>query len=427
MRIALMTNNYKPVMGGVPISIERLKKGLESLGHEVTVFAPSYSGQDMEENVFRYATWLENIFGGIVLPNTQDPAIEKEFRNKPYDVIHVHHPILIGQTAVYLSRKYKIPLVFTYHTRYEQYFHYVSVVQKIKKEAMLCNKAGNPTLRAKLSQKLLYVMQDKMTPGYIRHFVKQCDFIFAPTMSMQNYLQETCNISESKIAILPTGLPEEAYHAKEEDILHIREAYQAMDIPLLVSVSRMSHEKNVSFLLEAIAKVKQQYAKPFRVLMIGDGPQRKEYEDLCQNKGIEDIVVFTGKVPNEKITPFYGAADAFVFASKTETQGIVIIEAMAGATPVYALEATGVSDVVAEGINGRLCQENQDDFANMLLHFLNGQEKNEEMSRQAYHTALAFREEAVAARAVHLYNKVIASKEEKAHNEKHVSWRNAFQ
>ena len=113
MRIALMTNNYKPFMGGVPISIERLKNGLEALGHQVTVFAPTYEEQVEEENVFRYATCMKKFIGGIVLPNPFDKRIEEEFKKRNFDIIHVHHPMLIGRTAVYLSRKYNIPLTFT--------------------------------------------------------------------------------------------------------------------------------------------------------------------------------------------------------------------------------------------------------------------------------------------------------------------------
>ena len=150
MRIALMTNNYKPIVAGVPISIERLARGLEELGHEVTIFAPTYkerrtmrqltgrraagkwrfeavhaqTGSERggeEENVFRYSTCLNRFVGGIVLPNPFDIRIEREFKEHCYDIIHVHHPMLIGRTAVHLSRKYQIPLVFTYHTRYEHY------------------------------------------------------------------------------------------------------------------------------------------------------------------------------------------------------------------------------------------------------------------------------------------------------------------
>ena len=125
-----MTNNYRPMTGGVPISIERLAKGLMEQGHQVTVFAPSYpdwkgeEGAFSEETVFRYHTLLQHFIGGIVLPDPMDLRIEREFQKKNFDIIHVHHPMLIGKTACYLSRKYQIPLFFTYHTRYEQYLKY---------------------------------------------------------------------------------------------------------------------------------------------------------------------------------------------------------------------------------------------------------------------------------------------------------------
>ena len=92
-------------MGGVPISIERLKRGLEAQGHQVTVFAPTYEEQEQEENVFRYATCMKHFIGGIVLPNPFDMRIEKEFRRQQFDIIHVNHPMLIGRMAVYLSKK----------------------------------------------------------------------------------------------------------------------------------------------------------------------------------------------------------------------------------------------------------------------------------------------------------------------------------
>ena len=146
MKIALMTNNYKPFMGGVPISIERLKKGLEVLGHQVTVFAPTYEEQVEEENVFRYATCMRKFIGGIVLPNPFDRRIEEEFQKHDFDIIHVHHPMLIGRTAVYLSRKYNVPLAFTYHTRYEQYVECYTGLKLIERLTPLYLRAGNEGL-----------------------------------------------------------------------------------------------------------------------------------------------------------------------------------------------------------------------------------------------------------------------------------------
>ena len=116
MRIAMLTNNYKPFVGGVPISIERLADGLRMLGHVVYIFAPSYENEEEEEFVIRYKVRQKMTAGGTVVPKLFDLEIERKFRELNFDLIHVHHPMMMGYTALYLSRRYGIPLVFTYHT-----------------------------------------------------------------------------------------------------------------------------------------------------------------------------------------------------------------------------------------------------------------------------------------------------------------------
>ena len=383
MRIALMTNNYKPIMGGVPISIERLARGLEALGHEVTIFAPTYKEYSMEENVFRYATLMKRFIGGIVLPNPFDARIEQEFRKKSYDIIHVHHPMLIGRTAVRLSRKFHIPLVFTYHTRYEQYAR--------------CYTKGICRL-------------DKVMPLYLHTFLKHCSFVFAPTAGMDQYLTDICHVPRERTGILPTGIERENFQVNAEQAAQIRRLYSAEEMPLLLTVSRMAGEKNVAFLLESLARMKTLYGKPFRMLFVGDGPDREALEKHSLQLGLRENVVFTGTIPNERISVYFKAADAFLFASKTETQGIVVLEAFAGGTPVIAVRASGVEDLVDDGTNGILTQEDTEEYASRVAEFLNGActYDTEEMSKNAYQKATLYREEAVALKAVHYYNSVIA-------------------
>lgn len=390
MRIALMTNNYKPVVGGVPISIERLSRGLKELGHEVTIFAPTYKEQREREtkdgaeegNVFRYSTCLNHFIGGIVLPNPFDLRIEREFRKHRYDVIHVHHPMLIGRTAVYLSRKYHIPLVFTYHTRYEQYVRsYTKGILKM----------------------------DRVMPLYLRSFLRHCDFVFAPTAGMQDYLTDTCKVWPEKTGVLPTGIERENFDIDPKAGGKIRSQYGAEKIPFLLTVSRMAAEKNVAFLLESLVQVKERYGKPFRMLMVGDGPDREALQKRSQELGLGEIVVFAGAVPNEEIAPYFKAADAFLFASRTETQGIVVLEAFAGATPVIAVRATGVEDLVDDGINGILTKEDPREYAEKVTEFLNhAAAAGPQMSVNALQKGILYREEAVALKAVHYYNSVIA-------------------
>ena len=403
MRIALMTNNYKPFLAGVPISIERLAIGLEQLGHEVTVFAPTYKEQVEETNCFRYRTLSHKFVGGIVLPNPLDSRIEKEFKKRRYDIIHVHHPMLIGRTAIYLSQKYNIPLVFTYHTRYEQYLCYSKGIQRLQNGA-----ERNTTAIDRIEKKLLYGIQEKLVPAYLHSFLKHCSHVFAPTAGMKDYLMETCNYPCEQIDVLPTGIEQRNFEVTEEQKMNIRKKYNAEDIPLFLTVSRMAHEKNVSFLLKSIALLKQKLNKPFRVLIVGDGPQKTEYEETCKLLGIEEEVNFTGNVLNEEIPPYFSAADAFIFASKTETQGIVVLEAFAGSTPVIAVDATGVSDLVEDGVNGFLCPEEIDVFAQKILDFIMYQSIADTLSKGAERTAQEFRQEAVALKAIQLYNRVIA-------------------
>jgi len=350
MRIALMTNNYKPMLGGVPISIERLARGLEAQGHQVTIFAPTYkrkNGVPMQDepNVVRYAVCMNHFIGGIVLPNPFDPRIEEEFKKNTYDIIHVHHPMLIGRTAVYLSRKYNIPLTFTYHTRYEQYLKYYT--------GKICS-------------------FDHFMAAYLHTFLKHCDFVFAPTLGIQQYLVERCRMAPERTGILPTGIEKENFEVGRAQSDEIRRKYGAEKMPMLLTVSRMAHEKNVGFLLESLARVKELYGRPFRVVMAGGGPDRKALQERSVRLGLEDIVVFTGEIPNEQTAPYFKAADGFIFASKTETQGIVVLEAFAGAAPVIAVRASGVEDLVEDGVNGILAEENVEEYAKKLTEFLEG-------------------------------------------------------
>ena len=345
----------------------------------MTVFAPTYEEQVEEENVFRYATCMKKFIGGIVLPNPFDKRIEEEFKKRNFDIIHVHHPMLIGRTAVYLSRKYNIPLTFTYHTRYEQY------VECYTKSKLI----------------------EKLTPLYLRAFLKHCHFVFAPTQGMKDYLVEVCKLYPERIGILPTGIEDANFQVQEEETAKIREQYQSQNMPLLITVSRMAQEKNVEFLLKSLALFKRRWGKPFRMLMIGDGPDRETYERTAADLGLAEEIRFTGKIPNQEIAPYFAAADGFLFASKTETQGIVILEAFAGKTPVIAVEASGVKDIVKSGYNGILTEEDTEQFAGELASFLENGQIRKRMEVCAGQSALAYREEAVALRAIHYYNSVI--------------------
>ncbi len=402
MKIAMMTNNYKPYIGGVPISIERLTKALREQGHRVVVFAPKYKylgdGQQ-EEDVVRYSTLSQRFYSNTVLPNPLDPVLEETFARENFDVIHVHHPVLIGKVAARLSQKYNIPLVYTYHTQYEQYLDYAGPIHWLSSGAEKDNLLGR--LRCRSSR----AIKQELAPWYLSGFMRRCHTVIAPTEGMKRTFNMQYGYTyncQADVAVLPTGLNQESYEAAPETVREIRQRYGNGQMPLLVTVSRLGHEKNVPFLLRCMARLKQTLPD-FRLMVIGDGPQREEYMDLCDPLDIRQQICFLGSLPNQEIAAHMAAADCFVFASKTETQGIVILEAMAAKTPVVALRASGVEDLVVEGVSGYLCPEKEDAFTEQLLRVLQNEPLRESLRTGAFEAALQYREDAVAEKAVRIY------------------------
>lgn len=385
MKIAMMTNNYKPFVAGVPISVERLTGGLRKLGHQVVVFAPSYDGQEEEKDVVRYGALLKGVAGGFSVPNHFDPVIEKNFREGNFDLIHVHHPMMIGDTARYLSWKYKVPLVYTYHTRYEQYLHYI----------------GLSGLKG-------------VMPVYLRSRLKHCSLVIAPTPAIRDYL-EGIQIG-APVEVLPTGLSEDSFRPEENRAAYLRERFCEGRNYLFCTVARLAKEKNLEFLIESLWLYKQTAGPCFKLLLIGDGPYRGKLIERVRELGMESEIVFVGQVPNEEIKNYCRASDLFLFTSRSETQGIVLLEAMAAKTPVLALKATGTEDIVVNGENGYMTcvseggqEERREDeriFAGKLMDIL--EKKELSFLRQgAYKSACRYQCSQIARRAESYYRSAL--------------------
>lgn len=337
----MMTNNYLPFIGGVPISIQRLSDGLRREGHHVTVFAPTYQEQMEDHDIMRYHSLIKGVVNGASVPNSFDRRIEQEFMREDFDVIHVHHPMMIGWTAIYLSRKYHVPLVLTYHTRYEQYLHYI---------------------KASCFQRTV--------PFYMKNFMRFCDIVLAPTPLMQNYLYEIgC---KTPVHVLPTGISDDSFHADENAASVLRRRFLGENNEnanyLFCTVARLAREKNLAFLFQVLAarKKKNRQRSDFRFVLVGEGPEEKHLRKLAARLDLEKEIYFAGRVPNEEIKNYCRASDLFLFSSLSETQGIVLLEAMAVGTPVLAVRATGVSDIVVSGVNGFMTDVSETEFGETL-------------------------------------------------------------
>ena len=398
MRIAMMTNNYKPFVGGVPISIERLADSLRDLGHTVYVFAPDYkSPMDDDAYTFRFPTMKHKIAGAIPVPNLIYSYVKKTISTLHIDLIHVHHPWMIGNVAARIGKEFHIPVVFTYHTRYEQYLHY------LKPFGYLQNQAGQGN---RMAASILDFAQRQVIQRYLNNFLEKCDMVFAPTKSIQDYLKPFH--IDTPINIAPTGLPHVCFE-KHIEATDIREKYLQGKQYLFCTVSRLAKEKNLPFLLRGVAAVKEQLGDIFNLLILGDGPEKENLMALSRTLNIDRNVFFVGEVPNQKISSYHQACDLFLFSSKSETQGIVLAEAMAAGTPVVAVHAVGSDDIVKDGVNGFLTEEEESRWAEKVIEAAQP-ENRFKMKKAALKEAQNYRSDTLALYEEMLYNQCICGK-----------------
>jgi glycosyltransferase involved in cell wall biosynthesis len=383
LRVAMFTNNYLPFIGGVPLSIDRLYRWLIQAGNKVKIFAPEYPKpwSDLEDgSVVRCPALFHWRLAGFPVANIFSRRIKAAFTAFECDLVHVHHPFWLGKKGMRLAKKCGLPVVLTYHTRLERYTHYLPFPGTAIKN---------------LTTHLL-----------IKRFANHCDAIITPTPSTEQYLR---NLGVSAlIETIPTGISMGDYDCwTAPEVRELRSRYAATGEPLLISVSRMAKEKNLDFLIDGLAKVKVQMHIPFKCLLVGDGPEKERLEEKAAALGLHEQVVFTGNLPPRDVARCYLAADLFVFASTSETQGMVLIEAMAGGCPVVAVRASGVHDAVRDGYNGLLVAESTESWAKAVANLVADRQQFSVLSENSRAFAEDYSEEKIAEKVLKLYRRVV--------------------
>lgn len=340
MHIAHFTNTYHPVISGVVRSIDTFRRGLVDLGHNVFIFAQDVNDyQDEEPFVFRYPS--------LDLPTSYDfpltipvsPFVDWLIPSLKLDVIHTHHPFLLGRAAAKNAEKDGVPLVFTFHTRYREYSHYVALSQQFVKDAI---------------------------DYWLGQYMEKCHHIVVPSHSIKEMLAEVYGIAD-QVTVVPTGIDLQPFQAA--DAGRIRQERGWGDDTVLISIGRLAEEKNWKRLVAAAGQAFQEHEQA-RLVIIGDGDQKTELAALAQEVGIGQQVEFTGKIPFDEIPFYLKAADLFCFASKTETQGLVTMEALAAGLPVVAVRASGTQDVVEHDGQGLLTDDDTDALAQAISRVL---------------------------------------------------------
>jgi glycosyltransferase involved in cell wall biosynthesis len=378
----------KPFIGGVPISIERLRQGLEHLGDSTQIVAPRYRDQpDREEAVVRVPSLLAmGEKREFRLANIFLARIRKQVRAFRPDVIHLHHPFWLGSLGLFMARQLRIPAIYTYHTRLEHYAHFVPL------PGML--------------------FRNLISHALIKRFANRCDGVIVPTYSTEEYLRMIGVTTPTFVQ--PTGIEYERFQAVEASALDaLRDKLGLGNEKVFISVARLSNEKNIDFMIEAIDRLRKESNVPFRFLMIGDGHQRDRLQKKIDSLELGSYFTLVGAIQPEEMALWYNLGDAFLFASKSETQGMVILEAMSAGLPVVAVRSSGIEDVVRDGLNGYKTPENQARWIEKARQLLENDDLRTELSDKARAFAADYSIEQFARDVRGIYATSLAAREKR--------------
>jgi glycosyltransferase involved in cell wall biosynthesis len=374
----MMTNTYAPMVGGIEESIRSFTVEFEKLGHEVFIVAPECEGVPPDEvGVIRLRAIekFNHSDFSIALPlSSLLPELMKTFMP---DIIHCHHPFWIGDIALRLSSKYHIPLVFTYHTMFEKHMHYLPIQNDGMKRFII----------------------DLFT-GYA-NLVTQ---VIVPSESVREILLERG--VKTPMTVVPTGIDLQKFFKGEGNAIRQRLGIPLDDI-VIGYVGRLAIEKNLEFLGQSVADYLKKDTKA-HFLIGGDGPLKDRIKEIFDEKGVGKQLHLAGVLKDQDLVDCYHAMDVFAFASLSETQGLVLVEAMSAGVPVVAVDAPGVREVVKDGYNGRLIlEENKNNFSEALSWYCKqSQSKIENMKANALATTKEFSIDLCAYRMLKVYQDV---------------------
>ncbi|MDD3003066.1 MAG: glycosyltransferase [Candidatus Shapirobacteria bacterium] len=332
MFIIQITSTYPPSINGVAIGVEKISEELKKKGHYVIVIAPNnFKKNKSKDKIIRYSSVPNPVVKDYPLPLYPNfKKIIKILGNKKPDIIHVHDPFYIGNFAKKMALYYKIPLVFTYHTRYDDYAqNYLRFLPgQIKKKLVM-----------------------KKVDG----FCKDVDLIISNSESIKQELLH--RIPELKVATIPFGLP-----VIPKVNLSKKETRDALNLPkdkkILLVVCRLAKEKNVPLLIKSLKKLNDDYF----LMVVGGGEYQKQLEKIAIEEKVINRIKFFGPIEHHKLGIFYQTADIFTYSSITETQGLIFLEALSFNLPIVAVDCEAAREWVLPG-GGILAQNNPKDFS----------------------------------------------------------------
>ncbi|WP_438483430.1 glycosyltransferase [Oleiharenicola lentus] len=381
MKICMMTNTYLPHVGGVARSVSTFAEEYKKLGNKVLVIAPNFDGAAVpkkQEAIVERVAAIQNFNGSdfsVRLPLAT--ALSDRIDLFEADIIHAHHPFLLGDTALRVAAGKNVPVIFTHHTRYEDYVHYVPY--------------DSPALK-------------KAAVNLSTEFANLCDGVIAPSESLARLIRRRG--VKAPIAVVPTGIDVKSF-AKGNGARFRKKFKIPANAFVVGHIGRLAPEKNLAYLAESVALALKKIPNS-RFLVVGGGPDEEKLRGVFQKHGIEPQLTMAGKHTGRSLHDAYRAMDIFAFSSFSETQGMVIAEAMAAGLPVVALNASGVREVVQHGVNGYLLPERTPSrtFAAHIIKLHGNRTLLKKFSKAASKTSLNFSREHCAELALAFYEKI---------------------
>ncbi len=379
LRIAIFTDSALPILNGVSVSIDSLIRELRNQGHSVHLFCPQFPRhRESDPNTYRFRAvetpWTKGF------PFAYPPYIRmlRKFRRHEFDIVHIHTLGIVGFVGLRWAESHNLPVVATYHTLYDRYAHYIPYVPR-------------RYVRFKIAKHTNYVFN-------------RVGHVITPSEASLKWLRR--HAVTTPATVVPTGVDRRGFYDRSEVRL-------ALGIPpeqkVLLYVGRLAHEKNLPTLFEMASLAFEQDSN-LRLWLVGDGPFRADCVEIVRRLGIGDRIKFVGFVPHDEVERYYTAADLFVFPSVTETQGLVIQEAMGHGLPCVAISGGGASLSIDDGEDGLVVRNEAEAFAHAVLGILGADERYACLSEGAMRSAREQGSGKMVERIVEIYHQAISDR-----------------
>ena len=389
MRIGIFTDTYTPFINGVTTSVLMLKKALERRGHIVYIVTVNAENMKYQVESGGKVLRIPGIPIGIYdyrLTGIYPIKAIRMIKKWNLDVIHSQTEFGIGTFARIISKQLHIPLVHTYHTMYEDYVHYIT--------HGYFNRSSK-----KIVEYLTLFYCDKTISELV-----------VPTKKAYELFKQKYKVNRN-VYIVPTGIDVEKFYKEKNSKINVAKKRKELSIGsddfVILFVGRVASEKNIELLLSSMRSFINTSSK-IKLLVVGDGPDMDRYKNYVSKNKLDEVVIFAGKVPWDKINEYYLISNCFATASHTETQGLTVIEAMAASLPVVCIDDESFADTVIDGLNG-LVFNSKREYKKCILKLFQDKDLFKKLSSQARisaetHSSKYFAEQILDVYKIAIYN-----------------------